>query len=542
MSFELPKLPSISEPPSSPSLRKLSDEVQKKIDQYRSSKEDSPRSPTLATVPEPAEYTFRTLADPIAAVEICFANPDYMIVGTYALLKPDGQRVSASQVRTGSISVVPLTAVFKPAYPGAVPPLLDEKCLDAAVLDIHFHPSDPTLLGVATSDAHMTFFRLTKRADVLARRIEMHLDYLGSISVAEANVHGEIPLITSFCWLPSLIPNRLGPESYCIVSFAATISDGDVKIVRALTPANALDDRTSHLHDSARLLESGELGKHTQEAWTVASTNVTTTLSDSGGIARLLTVSGGDDSALIATAVDLNPTSTLVGHDSAEKATVPAPFRDAPQAQPLDESLSCTSLIASEPIHLWTDRKTHTAGVVAILPLSSHFASNTIPLLTGSYDEHIRLFLLDTASPVIKRRLVLEKKLGGGVWRLKLMHEATAPVTDRGTRYRALILASCMHGGVRILRLTYAPPTADSSSSTATEAPATATATSGWHMAILAKFTKGHESMNYGSDFRAERDEDGKQSGEYTIVSTSFYDKAVCVWRFIDEEGWNEMK
>lgn len=536
MSFEVPKLLGPSEPPSSPSLRQLNEEVQKKVDQYRSSKPDPARSPTLAAVPEPAEYTSRTLADPIAAVEICPANPDYMIVGTYALLKPDDQGVSASQVRTGSISVVPLAAVFKPAYPGAVPPLLDEKSLNAAVLDIHFHPSDPTLLGVATSDAYVSFFRLTKRGDVLARRIEMHLDCLGSICVAEANVHGEIPLITSFCWLPGLITDRVGSEEYCIVSFAATISDGGVKIVRALTPANALDDQTSYLYGSARVLESENLGEHTQEAWTIASTSVTTTLSNSGGISRILALSGGDDSALIATSVDLNPTLTLVRHYPAEKPTIPSSFGDHQQAQPLDNNLSSTSLFASQPILLWTDRKTHTAGVVAILPLSIHLTSNTIPLLTGSYDEHIRLFLLDSASPILKRSLVLEKKLGGGVWRLKLMHEATTCLTDNGTRYKALILASCMHGGVRILCLTYTPPTANSSSSPA------ASATSGWQMAIVAKFTKGHKSMNYGSDFRAEQDEDGKRRGEYTVVSTSFYDKAVCVWRFVDEDGWNEIK
>jgi hypothetical protein len=59
-------------------------------------------------------------------------------------------------------------------------------------------------------------------------------------------------------------------------------------------------------------------------------------------------------------------------------------------------------------------------------------------------------------------------------------------------------------------------------------------------MAIAAKFTKGHESMNYASDFRAEWDRDGKRTGEYTIVSTSFYDRAVCVWTFVDGERWDE--
>ena len=122
MPLDLTELPSSSEAPSSLSLRELSDKVQAKVNQYRSSKADSPRSPTLAAISEPARYTSRALTGPIAAVEICPAHPDYMIVGTYALLKPDQPGVSASQVRTGSISVVPLAAVFKPAYPGAAPP------------------------------------------------------------------------------------------------------------------------------------------------------------------------------------------------------------------------------------------------------------------------------------------------------------------------------------------------------------------------------------------------------------------------------------
>src|SRR3954468_20107477 len=100
----------------------------------------------MAAVLEPAIFTSRTLREPIAAVEICPNDPEYTIVGTYALLKPDQEGVSDSQVRTGSISVVPLDITFQPAYPGATPPSVDEKCLNAAVLDIHFHPSDGSLL------------------------------------------------------------------------------------------------------------------------------------------------------------------------------------------------------------------------------------------------------------------------------------------------------------------------------------------------------------------------------------------------------------
>jgi len=46
-----------------------------------------------------------------------------------------------------------------------------------------------------------------------------------------------------------------------------------------------------------------------------------------------------------------------------------------------------------------------------------------------------------------------------------------------------------------------------------------------WTFEVLARFGE-HKSMNYGSDV---------QPGEgrmKTIVSTSFYDKLLCLWRF----------
>jgi diphthamide biosynthesis protein 7 len=49
-----------------------------------------------------------------------------------------------------------------------------------------------------------------------------------------------------------------------------------------------------------------------------------------------------------------------------------------------------------------------------------------------------------------------------------------------------------------------------------------------WSMEVLAKFEE-HKSMNYGSDAQPGGNEN---SGPRTIVSTSFYDKLLCLWRF----------
>jgi diphthamide biosynthesis protein 7 len=539
MAFELP---STIERPSSPTLGDLVKDLQAKVDLYRTSQEPSPDSHPLATVSEPGQHTSRTLSDPIAAVEISPAYPDYMVVGTYALLKAGEQGATVDQVRTGSISIVSVAVDFKPIYPGAVAPFLDEKCLNAAVLDIHFHPSDNTLLGVATSDAKVTFFRLTKHADVLARRLEMRLVLLGSVKVDEPNEHGETPLITSFCWLPGSFSTRKVPSSdYHTVSFAAAVSNGDVKIVKAeiAEMGVAPDPRVIAAKGEINsvLVESVGVGKHSEEAWIVATMTLPSITSRPAEGDRLLILSGGDDSALIVTSASLSPIPAINPPSACQPASSGPYFQEPSVVLSPDIPPSPLPLFSSEPFHLWTDRKTHNAGVVAILPLPPLPNSSTIPILTGSYDEHIRLFLLETTSPTLKRNLVLDENLGGGVWRLKLMHKSSitsiAPTTPNPTstpslrtQYNALILASCMHAGVRVLRLTHTSPQDLSSNLDA----------QGWSIDILAKFTRGHESMNYSSDFRAEVDEHGKRTGEYTIVSTSFYDKAVCVWKFVDEE------
>lgn len=49
-----------------------------------------------------------------------------------------------------------------------------------------------------------------------------------------------------------------------------------------------------------------------------------------------------------------------------------------------------------------------------------------------------------------------------------------------------------------------------------------------WSIEVLAKFEE-HKSMNYGSDVQPEGSEN---NGPRTIISTSFYDKLLCLWRF----------
>lgn len=69
-----------------------------------------------------------------------------------------------------------------------------------------------------------------------------------------------------------------------------------------------------------------------------------------------------------------------------------------------------------------------------------------------------------------------------------------------------VILASCMHAGSRIVHLCKGRD-------------------GGWAFYVMAKFEE-HQSMNYGSDVQP------AGSTLKSIVSTSFYDKLLCLWQF----------
>ncbi|KAI1863669.1 hypothetical protein JX265_008886 [Neoarthrinium moseri] len=144
--------------------------------------------------------------------------------------------------------------------------------------------------------------------------------------------------------------------------------------------------------------------------------------------------------------------------------------------------------------------KGHQSGVTALLPLQHRPGSPDYILLTGSYDEHIRVYSM-AGLPM----LLAKANLGGGVWRLKQIS-----FTIDGDRWVAVILASCMHAGARILRLS-----GDDE---------------GCKIDILARFEE-HTSMNYGSDFHPV---DGDRQ-DLVCVSTSFYDKRMCIWKFAVE-------
>lgn len=149
------------------------------------------------------------------------------------------------------------------------------------------------------------------------------------------------------------------------------------------------------------------------------------------------------------------------------------------------------------PAYSWIEKKIHNAGVTSILPLSEDI------VVTGSYDDHIRVIHVPTHG---RKILLAEANVGGGVWRLKKIIQ-DPEIWEGQAEASFIIVASCMHVGTRIITLKMSNCHV-------------------WNIEVLARFEE-HKSMNYGSDVQPQ-----KNGYSNTIVSTSFYDKLLCVWRF----------
>jgi len=253
-------------------------------------------------------------------------------------------------------------------------------------------------------------------------------------------------LVTAFSWHPD---GR---------TVGMSLSSGTV-CLSSIDPFSQNDPKDSHV----------DLMVHEQEAWTLAFTP------DGCGV-----FSGGDDSTLRFTSIDVDQ---LI-------------YRDASK-----ESNTHTTTMP------WVERRIHGAGVTAILPLRTD--DNGSLVLTGSYDEHIRLLHIP---PIGRRTVVAEANIGngdGGVWRLKCLRVAQIGSTSTDIADSEIILlASCMRAGARIVKLHQAVD-------------------GQWQFEVLAKFEE-HKSMNYGSDSQSALN----SRGQHTIITTSFYDRLLCLWRY----------
>ncbi|KAL8945199.1 MAG: hypothetical protein Q9211_000280 [Gyalolechia sp. 1 TL-2023] len=226
--------------------------------------------------------------------------------------------------------------------------------------------------------------------------------------------------------------------------------------------------------DSVRMTsESNPHRSHSLEAWVIAWSTAT----DNPAL-----YSGGDDSAFC---------FHRLKNDWQLENVFDAPFQDDLHGE------------------FVRDSKIHGAGVTSIVPLWID-EDNHEYVLTGSYDEHVRIVQI---KPGARRPQVLvEKRLGGGVWQLRQLEVSKSSTIAKNGKLSFMILASCMHAGCRVFRI-YRMADGD------------------WTIEILGKF-EDHESMNYASDARLEAS--GQSLKDMTFVSTSFYDKRLCVWKLED--------
>lgn len=229
--------------------------------------------------------------------------------------------------------------------------------------------------------------------------------------------------------------------------------------------------RSFEYKNSHKTLKS--IQSHSLEAWTVAWS--TTSCDDESCILY----SGGDDSTLSRNHVE--GLKSILGEGG-------EPFVDE-----VHRPTSC-------------DVKTHGAGVTAILPIDTGIEGEEI-LLTGSYDEYLRILV--PLGIGRKSKVLAEERLSGGVWRLKLLG---ADQSIENEELELMILASCMHAGARVIQIRRSKEW-------------------GWAIRILACFEE-HESMNYASDASVQMSKDGLRSTTY--VSTSFYDRKLCIWEIKD--------
>jgi diphthine methyl ester acylhydrolase len=455
---------------------------------------------------EPETPHERIIHQPPSCLEFCPANPSIFIVGTYKLensrncSSPEG---ITTQSRSGRVEAYQIRKRCLPLRYGISQCIDKYDFQDCAVLDLHFCPYDVTLFAACTSTSQLFFFRLVNFGhEVQGKPIDQLILKVGSLDIgADRTI-----LATSFAWEPQ--PITADPN---YMSFAVAFSSGEVKLLRVKQNMSS-----NNKCDLQMTYEASIYPPHMLEAWTVAFADISTPEES-----RINLLTGGDDSIL---AFHFIQTESDSGQSIATQ--------------------------------LFQDRKSHTAGVTAILPIfgTDQILARTRVFVTGSYDEYLRVFTFEELLPQ-KRKLVAELSLGGGVWRLRKLADYPDEEGQGVLVSSVLLLACCMHAGVRIIRITRRVSQNTSEDSCM------------WRIDVIGKFTEGHDSMCYAADSVDVRklvrvndhknsatrpDPSAKRSGQpdydneppqdFVVVSTSFYDRKICAWNFHNGEVMENSK
>ncbi|KAL4796930.1 hypothetical protein BDV19DRAFT_360102 [Aspergillus venezuelensis] len=433
----------------------------------------------------PSSTTTIYLNQPPSCLQFCPASPNHFVVGTYLLSETkstdeNGEEQVISQKKTGSLQLWKLgegedelTQISR--YP-----------IDAAVFDLQFRdrsgasngkfPSN--IFAIAASDASVSLFTVFPESE----------SNPGFACLWKSTVHEDHSIPSLYlAWLPE---NWLPTHQKNNSGFAVTFSDGLTKVFSINEPST----QDGEGNETVKVTELGVYeAKQPIEIWFVAAASYPTLLDTS-------TTQEGSVEGSLATPY------LFTGNDFGSLTTRRFPDVSSAQTQTEGEGQDGEGEETTEfaPILSTEDKALHhTAGVTSILPLpisiSHPLCAGSPLLLTGSYDEYIRVYHAAGRGKVLG-----ELGLGGGVWRLQILNSSAGEDGE----WTFVILASCMHGGTRVVRVSIGGSEEEVG------------------IEVLAEFTE-HESMNYASD--ALMGEGLKL--EVRVVSSSFYDKRVCVWR-----------
>ncbi|KAM5466278.1 putative methylated diphthine methylhydrolase [Microsporum audouinii] len=315
--------------------------------------------------------------------------------------------------------------------------------LSHAVFDLQFSLHDPSLFAVALSAGKVSLYRVESSSDGPDADVSIH--FLNTLNVR----NGDTNLSLFLAWIPPL-PLEGEHDRPPATGFAVSFSDGQVSVFQK-------DNLSPTLQQES--LKETRLEGMSIEVWYLAFHR-----RHDGQ----LSLFSGDD---------FNQVREFTFTDDSDFNIGSPPFNDR--------------------------GKFHEGGVTAILPLCNRDEGSII--LTGSYDQHVRVYRFGT-----RRQVLASMDLGGGVWRLKLLRVEDNP-EPQGALKSYAILASCMHGGARVIRVAHHLKDSNAENT--------------WDIEIVARFTE-HESMNYASDVWPGY----YKPSELLCLSSSFYDKRVCVW------------
>ncbi|PVH87851.1 hypothetical protein DL98DRAFT_509385 [Cadophora sp. DSE1049] len=298
---------------------------------------------------------------------------------------PAGDLDPEAQKRKGSLSLLRLSPVTN-----NLEVLHTIEC-DSAIYDLHFlGGAGKDYFAAASSTGTISFYYVNEKVLACPYKKE-NVHEIAIHPLFKAEVFSQTTIITFFQFIPAQSPHH-GPL------ISATTNDGGMYLMEY-----CLDNFTVDLLNDGKPITEHKLPytNTSDYAWCCAAS--------AKHPSRIY--SGGDGGDLIQDVISFGQTE-LYSYDSRKKRS--------------------------------QSHKFHDAGVTAILPLTPGSLADEELLLTGSYDEFVRLYSTDD------KKVLAKLKLDGGVYRLKSLGQVNW-FGPQSTTYA--ILTCCMHAGTKIIHV-----------------------------------------------------------------------------------------